>query len=386
LLQVNDFACVKQTIATNDSTWTPEGRNKEELVALAKIVLREPKNYMTFDDYAGQHAKEVVFPSPVDLSRLRVRVLDPYGEVVDMCSAQFSFSLEVLEIRNPLVYNAVRDSLAASVCGGAVATGGGADPKFLTAFGFTHDTVFDLMRLLYDFDGFIAGGAALYWFLGLDPPADQDLDIWIPSRFRRGTDDEHRPVALITRPDGRPDLACYAYDRMVVDQMAALLAREGFGQDVTTARTRRGQECMGVPIDIPYHRNPEFQRVVKVIHDYRGGLPVPGSQIVASTKANGRKIQVIYYYGDTRPLDGFDLDVCKISVVPTAKGEMVFRLPEGLDEAEVRARRMRVTNTSCRSNLFRRLMKYYTRRFVLVTADGRELTREEMVGMYKDVE
>jgi hypothetical protein len=123
LLQVNDFACVKQTIATNDSTWLPSGREKEELVALGKIVLREPKNYMTFDDYAGQHAKEVVFPSPVDLSRLRVRVLDPYGEVVDMCSSQFSFSLEVLEIRNPLVYNAVRDSLAASVCGGALATG-----------------------------------------------------------------------------------------------------------------------------------------------------------------------------------------------------------------------------------------------------------------------
>jgi hypothetical protein len=126
LLQVNDFACVTQTVATNDSTWTPEGRNREELVALAKIVIREPKNYMTFDDYAGQHVKEVVFPSPVDLSRLRVRVLDPYGEVVDMCSAQFSFSLEVLEIRNPLVYNAVRDSLAASVCGGALATEGGA--------------------------------------------------------------------------------------------------------------------------------------------------------------------------------------------------------------------------------------------------------------------
>lgn len=124
LLQVNDFACVTQTVATNDSTWTPEGRNKEELVALAKIVIREPKNYMTFDDYAGQHVKEVVFPSPVDLSRLRVRVLDPYGEVVDMCTAQFSFSLEVLEIRNPLVYNAVRDSLAASVCGGALAVEG----------------------------------------------------------------------------------------------------------------------------------------------------------------------------------------------------------------------------------------------------------------------
>jgi hypothetical protein len=122
LLQVNDFACVTQTVATNDSTWLPSGRSKEEIVALAKIVIREPKNYMTFDDYAGQHVKEVVFPSPVDLARLRIRVLDPYGNPVDMCSAQFSFSLEVLEIRNPLVYNAVRDSLAASVCGGALAT------------------------------------------------------------------------------------------------------------------------------------------------------------------------------------------------------------------------------------------------------------------------
>ncbi len=117
LLQVNDFACVAQTITTNDSTWTPEGKEKEELVALGKIVLREPKNYMTYDDYAGLHAKEVVFPSPTDLSRLRIRILDPYGNVIDMCSAQFSFSLEVLEIRNLSVYNAVRDSLAAETCG-----------------------------------------------------------------------------------------------------------------------------------------------------------------------------------------------------------------------------------------------------------------------------
>lgn len=253
-----------------------------------------------------------------------------------------------------------------------------ADPNFLAAFGFEPEDIDELIWRLIDYDGFIAGGAALYWFLGLESPADQDLDIWIPSRCRRGPDDDNRHVALTTLPDGRPDLACYAYDRMVAERFDETLGEMGFVRDKTGGGARWTAEGRGTPSDIPYHKNPEFQRVVKVIHDYR---PSSGS------KWTGRKIQVIYYYGDTRPLDGFDLDICKISVHPTKPRSMFqFRLPEGLAEADVRARRMRVTNMSCRSNLFRRMMKYYTRGFVLVTADGRELTREEMVGMYNDVE
>ena len=99
-LKINDFDCVLQTIRGSDFT------------ALAKIVIKEPKNYMTFDDYASQHAKEVVFPTPQDLSRLRVQLLDAYGEIVDMCSSQISFSIEVLEIMNLSLYNTVRDAFA----------------------------------------------------------------------------------------------------------------------------------------------------------------------------------------------------------------------------------------------------------------------------------
>lgn len=111
-VRVNDFACVRQTVQkykqTTEGIWQ---RDQTDFTALAKLVLREPKNYMTFDDYASQHAKEVVFPTPVDLTRLRIQVMDVYGEVVDMCSMQFSFSLEVLEVRNPSVYNQIRDQL-----------------------------------------------------------------------------------------------------------------------------------------------------------------------------------------------------------------------------------------------------------------------------------
>jgi len=99
-LKINDFDCVRQTIRDSDFT------------ALAKIVVKEPKNYMAFDDYASQHAKEVVFPTPQDLSRLHVQLLDAYGETVNMGSSQVSFSIEVLEIMNLSLYNTVRDAFA----------------------------------------------------------------------------------------------------------------------------------------------------------------------------------------------------------------------------------------------------------------------------------
>ena len=99
-LKVNDFDCVSQQ--TDDQTFT----------ALAKIVLREPKNYMAFDDYASQHAKEVVFPSPQDLTRFHVQVLDAYGDVMELCGSQISFSLEVLEVKNLTLYNTIRDSIS----------------------------------------------------------------------------------------------------------------------------------------------------------------------------------------------------------------------------------------------------------------------------------
>lgn len=66
---------------------------------------------MAYDDYASQHAKEVTFPAPQDVTRLHVQVLDGYGQDINMCTAQFSFSLEVLEVRNLSLYNTIRDSL-----------------------------------------------------------------------------------------------------------------------------------------------------------------------------------------------------------------------------------------------------------------------------------
>jgi hypothetical protein len=109
-LRLNDYGCVRQTLQIYDAS----GRSRMEatsFTALAKVLLRDPKNYMTYDDYASQHAKEYVFPNPIDLTRLHVQAVDSYGVVMDLCSAQWSFSVEVLEIKNLSMYNTVRDSI-----------------------------------------------------------------------------------------------------------------------------------------------------------------------------------------------------------------------------------------------------------------------------------
>jgi hypothetical protein len=67
---------------------------------------------MVFDDYTGQHAKEVVFPTPQNISRLHIQVLNPYGHPIDMCAANFSFSLEITEVQNSSLYNSIMGSQA----------------------------------------------------------------------------------------------------------------------------------------------------------------------------------------------------------------------------------------------------------------------------------
>lgn len=111
-LKINDFGCVQHTVREYTSDPTAPPRRCDEFTAMAKLVLRQPKNFMEFDDYSTDLIKEVVFPAPVDLSRLRVQVVDRYGDVMDMCSSEFSFTLEITEIKNLSLYNTIRDSLA----------------------------------------------------------------------------------------------------------------------------------------------------------------------------------------------------------------------------------------------------------------------------------
>jgi hypothetical protein len=73
--------------------------------AFAKVILRENLFSYTFDDNANLVRKEFTFLSPVAIPFFTCRLLDAYGEVVDMQDTDWSLSIEVTEVTNSKTYS-----------------------------------------------------------------------------------------------------------------------------------------------------------------------------------------------------------------------------------------------------------------------------------------
>ena len=96
-LSINDLHTVEQTTY---GTY---------LQCLAKIIIREDKFSIIYDDGSTLMANEIIFPSPTDLKYLQVQLLDPYGDVVDLNGMNFSFSIEITEVLNTSLYDFYRN-------------------------------------------------------------------------------------------------------------------------------------------------------------------------------------------------------------------------------------------------------------------------------------
>lgn len=79
------------------------------LQCLAKIIIREEKYTVIYDDGSSFMANEIIFPSPVDLKYLQVKLLDPYGDAIDLNCMDFSFSIEITEVLNMKLYDFYRN-------------------------------------------------------------------------------------------------------------------------------------------------------------------------------------------------------------------------------------------------------------------------------------
>lgn len=97
LLSVNDYYTVEQR---TDTTY---------IQCLAKIIIREEKHCIIYDDGACCMTNEIIFTSPNDLKILQVKLLDPYGDVINLCGLNFSFSLEITEVLNTKLYDFYRN-------------------------------------------------------------------------------------------------------------------------------------------------------------------------------------------------------------------------------------------------------------------------------------
>jgi hypothetical protein len=74
---------------------------------LAKIVIRELKNIMIFDDGSNFVTKQFVFKNPQTINRLNVELIDQYGRTLDMVNMNFSFTLEFKMIYDNTKSNAI---------------------------------------------------------------------------------------------------------------------------------------------------------------------------------------------------------------------------------------------------------------------------------------
>jgi len=98
-LSVNDYNTVEQQI--NGATFD----------TLAKVIVRVPKNTTIYDDGRNLLSNDIIYPSPVDLKQLKVRLMNAYGQTLDLVNQNFSFSLELTEVTNVKMYEYYRNYL-----------------------------------------------------------------------------------------------------------------------------------------------------------------------------------------------------------------------------------------------------------------------------------
>ena len=123
-LEVNDFHAVEHNTI------------EKYFQCLAKIMIREDKGAVIYDDGSTTLSNEIVFPAPIDLTTLSVRLLDSWGDVIPLNGLDFSFTLEITEVTNTKLYDFYRNyiwlgsipSVPKNVRGSAVGLLGGRGP------------------------------------------------------------------------------------------------------------------------------------------------------------------------------------------------------------------------------------------------------------------
>jgi len=96
-----------------DDHYAVEHKTDDSYVqCLAKILVkRDGRKDIIFDDGYTVLSNEIVFPRPMDMRRIRVRLMDAYGVCIDLHHLNYSISLEMTEVMNVEVYDGYRKSV-----------------------------------------------------------------------------------------------------------------------------------------------------------------------------------------------------------------------------------------------------------------------------------
>lgn len=87
--------------------YTPD---KNVISAFAKLVMTGDKNSIVYDDGSNYSTKEYRFQQPIDFFQVHPRIVDTYGDLLEMNGKNFSFTLELEEVTNVTAYKQYRDN------------------------------------------------------------------------------------------------------------------------------------------------------------------------------------------------------------------------------------------------------------------------------------
>jgi hypothetical protein len=82
------------------------------LEAFAKIVLKDGYYTIAFDDNSNLMRKEYTFLAPVTIPFFTIKLLNPFGEQVDMRGSDWSLTLEITEVVNSKTYTTISKTYA----------------------------------------------------------------------------------------------------------------------------------------------------------------------------------------------------------------------------------------------------------------------------------
>jgi hypothetical protein len=88
-----------------------EKPNRNILSATAKIVVTVEKYAILFDNGSNFISKEVLFPSPTNVSSFDVRLFDTNSNFIDLLGTNYSFTVEIVEVLNSRLYSSYSDHL-----------------------------------------------------------------------------------------------------------------------------------------------------------------------------------------------------------------------------------------------------------------------------------
>lgn len=83
-------------------------RDRELHHSFAKVIINVPKGSVLYDNGANTITKEYWFQQPTDVTIIPVRISDPYDQTIDLSGMDFSFSLEMKEVRNAALHELIR--------------------------------------------------------------------------------------------------------------------------------------------------------------------------------------------------------------------------------------------------------------------------------------